>query len=130
MTNKESLKYLNSIVGDGSSGFVLTPIKTEVLQKAITALERVDKYEWHDLRKNPNDLPVNEDDSVMYECVLENHVHDASYPAFYFCEEIKAFGYPNSQYAVDNGANDFETIDDMEYEKVIAWREIEPFEEE
>lgn len=87
-----------------------------------------EKYRWHELRKAPNDLPKPEDDSVMFECVLENHIHDAHYPAFYFNEELREFGYYNSAYAVRNGADEFETIEDMGYEKVIAWREIKYYE--
>lgn len=90
-----------------------------------------EKYRWHDLLKDPEDLPHPEDTSVMYECVLENHIDDASYPAFYFDDEYtKQFGYYNSAYAVRNGADEFETIEDMQYEKVIAWREIEHFKRE
>lgn len=91
-------------------------------------LERA-KYGWHDLRKDPNDLPKPLDNSIMYDCVLENHIYDASYPSFYFDDDTKQFGEWNSGYAIANGANEFITVDELGYEKVIAWKEIEPFEE-
>lgn len=40
MTNEETLKYLKYCVGDGSIGFIFQPIKTEVLENAINALEK------------------------------------------------------------------------------------------
>ena len=30
---------------------------TVAFEEAIEALEKADKYRWHDLRKNPDDLP-------------------------------------------------------------------------
>ncbi len=100
----------------------------DFMQTAVKALEKSFVYRWHDLRKNPDDLPTDED--VMYECVLENHIYDASYPAFYFDTYRKSFGYQNNVYSIANGADDFVTLEELEYERVIAWREIEPFEEE
>ena len=39
MTEKEALKYLECIVGDGSMDFTVGPIWTEVLMTAIDALD-------------------------------------------------------------------------------------------
>ena len=46
-TRMENLVYLYRPLGDG----------LEALFMAIKALEKADKYRWHDLRKNPDDLP-------------------------------------------------------------------------
>lgn len=49
MTNEEKAKmYLECLVGDGSMGFVYAPIKTEILQAAIDALECVNSSAFND----------------------------------------------------------------------------------
>lgn len=49
MTNEEKAKrYLECLVGDGSMEFVYGPIKTEVLQAAIDALECVNSSAFKD----------------------------------------------------------------------------------
>ena len=95
---------------------------------AIKALEKADKYRWHDLRKNPKDLPRNLDKSVMYTCVHENHLYDPEYPAYYFNIEREEFGFWRNVFDdATLGFCVFDTLSDLGYERVIAWREIEPF---
>lgn len=102
-----------------------------VLWDAVTDLENADRYKWHDLRKNPEDLPKGYEDNEWFECVHENHINDPYYPTYQYNEEY-GFGSwedifdPFSLGFVDS---EFNALPDG-YEKVIAWREIEPFEEE
>lgn len=84
------------------------------LEEVREALEKAEKYHWHDLRKNPEDLPRGRN---MCTCFAEGDfvIEDGSvvhgkYPVI--------IPFPFSEY---------------EYRcnfKVVAWREIEPFESE
>lgn len=72
--------------------------------------EQINKYKWHDLRKNPYDLPKYKGVSKPYEVIYDK----------------------NSGASCLHG---FEWWKDNEYWwttswDVIAWREIEPFDEE
>ena len=94
-------------------------------------LEECEKYRWHDLRKDPKDLPTTWEDGRFYECVHENHIHDGYYPSYQYDEEL-GFGILINQYNASTlGFMDCEfcTIEEMGCEIVIAWKEIEPFEE-
>lgn len=98
----------------------------------IEQLEKEKKYRWHDLRKDPDDLPRDLDESVMYTCVHLNHLYDPEYPAYYFNLDTAEFGFWRNIY--DDATLEFvdcvfDTVSDLGYERVIAWREIEPFEE-
>lgn len=78
------------------------------------ALEKAEKYHWHDLRKNPDDIPSGRN---MCTCFVEGDfvIEDGSvvhgkYPVI--------IPFPFSEY-------------EYRYNfKVVAWREIEPFESE
>lgn len=79
----------------------------EVAEMAIEALEKVDKYRWHNLLKDPNDLPpIDERVELIFNVDNQN---------------INQFGLlnVNKEWAV----NGFIT-----HLSVIAWRYIEPFE--
>ena len=77
----------------------------------IDALEKADKYRWHDLRKNPDDLP--EDNGYgKSEYVLVM----IGTPEWYSCEWAY-YSY---------NAKMWSTYD----QNVFAWRYIEPFKEE
>lgn len=72
------------------------------------ALSHEDTYRWHDLRKNPNDLPIYE---KPYWCVIETMgktLYDSKIKREYTV--LKRYQILNLK------------------EFVIAWREIEPFE--
>lgn len=95
------------------------------LEYAKAIVEQHERYGWHDLRKNPNDLPDTERKvDVMAEMLCK---WDGVYRIFPMQMSHKAkimygkpigwgIGYPY----------DF----DFETDEVIAWREIEPFESE
>ena len=51
MTEKEALKILYTAETPDSR-------MEEAIDMAISALEAADKYRWHDLRKDPKDLPT------------------------------------------------------------------------
>lgn len=84
------------------------------LEEVREALEKAEKYHWHDIRKNPDDMPSGRN---MCTCFAEGDfvIEDGSvvhgkYPVI--------IQFPFSEY---------------EYRcnfKVVAWREIEPFESE
>lgn len=93
------------------------------------------KYRWHDLRKDPDDLPDKLEGGTgmeFYETVQENHEHDEVRASYQFEEEI-GWGWWSDIYdPVTLGFVDteFHELEEEGYEKVIAWREIEPFESE
>ena len=84
----------------------------EAIEMAVDALEKADKYKWHDLRKNPDDLPEG------FECGYES-------------EYVRAMiGTPEwnswEQAYYHHDKKMWSTYD----QSVFAWRYIEPFEEE
>ena len=85
---------------------------TVAFEEAIKALEKADKYRWHDLRKNPDDFPEAVGGGYESEYVLVmigipewNHWEWA-----YYHHDKKLW----STYE----------------QNVFAWRYVEPFEEE
>ena len=78
------------------------------------ALEKAEKYHWHDLRKNPDDIPSGRNMCTCFaegDFVIEDgSVAHGKYPVI--------IPFPFSEY-------------EYRYNfKVVAWREIEPFESE
>ena len=79
---------------------------------AIKALEKADKYRWHDLRKNPDDLP---------------EAIGGSYVSEYVLVMIGTPGWNNYEWAYyKHNHKEWSTYE----QNVFAWRYIEPFEEE
>lgn len=79
MTPEESKKYLEIIVGDWSMEFVIGPIRTEVLKKAIDALEK-------QVQKKP--LPASDiDEEYLFgkESVCPNCRHMVVPYSGYYC---------------------------------------------
>ena len=75
------------------------------------ALEKADKYRWHDLRKNPDDLPEADGNSESdYVLVMIGTPEWNSWEQAYYKHDKKLWS----------------TYD----QNVFAWRYIEPFEEE
>lgn len=86
MKPEEAKKYLKNFVGDGSMEFVIGPIRTEVLKKAIDALEK-------QIPKKPlkiHDVGENGRPYHAYACCNCGDVFDVSYD---FC--------PNCGQAID-----------------------------
>ena len=112
MTNKEKLAYelikssLRNDLIDIESFF-----PREVREVCLKALEKADKYRWHDLRKNPDDLP-----------------------------EAIGGGYESDYVLIMIGTSEWNSWEQAYYhhgkrlwstyeQNVFAWRYIEPFEE-
>lgn len=82
------------------------------LNKIVSkALEKADKYKWHDLRKNPDDLPeADGNDESDYVLVMIGTPEWNSWEQAYY----------------HHGKRLWTTYE----QNVFAWRYIEPFEEE
>lgn len=113
MTNEEAIKVLRTVKPE-AQGYcnggieLLNNYGGIVVEKAIVALKNADKYRWHDLRKNPNDLP---EKSGLYwvHGIWERGKHVEG----------------ESEYHVDDGC--FIASQDI---NIIAWKRVEQFEEE
>lgn len=82
------------------------------LNKIVSkALEKADKYKWHDLRKNPDDLPeADGNDESDYVLVMIGTPEWNSWEQAYY----------------HHGKRLWSTYE----QNVFAWRYVEPFEEE
>ena len=109
MTNKEAIETIKMAIEEVVWTY---PIDyTVAFEEAIRELLKADKYRWHDLRKNPDDLPrvVNGNGESEYVLVKTG--------CFEWCDmEMAYYSYAKRQWSIDN--------------YVLAWRYIEPFEEE
>ena len=127
MTNEEAIKMFRAIimaeidrlphhydeeVGEDVYDDISRVDELLQLNKIVSkALKKADKYRWHDLRKNPNDLPEADE---------------------YGCSEyvLVMTGTPewdNHEWAYYNHNTRMWSIYEQD---VFAWRYIEPFEEE
>ena len=102
MTNKEAIEIFKTVS-------IVEILKLNKI--VIDALEKADKYRWHDLRNNPDDLPE-ADEYGKSKYVLVR----LGTPAWYSCE----WAYYNHNAKVWS----------LYEQNVFAWRYIEPFEEE
>lgn len=91
------------------------------MDMASEALEKQEKYKWHDLRKNPDDLPEKQPKLTMSKPVIVwmgdsywNHLMQDYYD------------YSNHEWALSSlyEIHDWSLIQSNE---VIAWKYIEPF---
>ena len=120
MTNKEAIVHIEHIRpkkckmvnGKLQGGFPDHDSDTgKAIDKAIEALEKADKYRWHDLRKNPDDLPEDKEKRKSeYVLVM------IGTPEWYSCE----WAY------YSHNAKMWSTYD----QNIFAWLYIEPFKEE
>ena len=107
MTNKEAKTIMENLI------YLYRPIgdSLKAWHMAIKALEKADKYRWHDLRKNPDDLPE------------DNGYGESDYV-------LVMIGTPEwnrwEQAYYHHGKRLWSTYE----QNVFAWRYIEPFEEE
>ena len=110
MTNKEAIEQLKERLAITDYRQQI-PEYYEAIEMAVDALEKADKYRWHDLMKNPDDLPrvTNEYGESDYVLVKTG--------CFEWCDMERAYySYAKKQWSIDN--------------YVFAWQYIEPFEEE
>ena len=86
-------------------------ISEKAIKISIEALEKADKYRWHDLRKNPDDLPEADGNSESdYVLVMIGTPEWNSWEQAYY----------------HHGKRLWSTYE----QNVFAWRYIEPFEGE
>ena len=97
------------------------------LEEVGEALEKAEKYHWHNLRKNPEDLPEPEVEcEVVVERTYSNYrmneharMIELNDGIYWYAEHYGVVHHP--KYKMGYGGD--HTIE------VVAWREIEPFEE-
>ena len=108
---EQAVKLLEMLSSDEFQQFTSSEFD-DAIYTAIEALEKADKYKWHDLRKNPNDLPEAIGDGYESDYVLV------------------MIGTPEwnswEQAYYHHGKRLWSTYE----QNVFAWRYIEPFEEE
>lgn len=107
---EQAIKVLKILYSDKFQQFTSSEFD-DAIYVAIEALEKADKYRWHDLRKNPDDLPEaignSESDYVL---VMIGTPEWNSWEQAYYKHDKRMW----STYE----------------QNVFAWRYIEPFEEE
>ena len=121
MTNEEAIMLLNPSTRilalaeiEYYNGFrgkdAYIKAKEDACILAVEALEKAEKYRWHDLRKNPDDLP----EADEYGC-SEYVLVMTGTPEWYSCEWAY-YHHDKKLWSI--------------YEQdVFAWRYIEPFKE-
>lgn len=121
------------------------------IEEAIEVLKRAEKYKWHDLRKDPDDLPdIEHEIEVAYTTPYTNgsvKTARAVYEDGSITQPESAFDW--GEYVGNDGECDYseekdeymipvgwfeshwygEECHEMYDANVIAWREIEPFKE-
>ena len=110
MTNKEAIEQFKERLAI-TDYRQQTPEYYEAIEMAVEALEKADKYRWHDLRKNPDDLPEADENSESdYVLVMIGTPEWNSWEQAYY----------------HHGKRLWSTYE----QNVFAWRYIEPFKEE
>ena len=110
MTNKEAIEQLKERLAITDYRQQI-PEYYEAIEMAVEALEKADKYRWHDLKKNPDDLPEADGNSESdYVLVMIGTPEWNSWEQAYY----------------HHGKKLWSTYE----QNVFAWRYIEPFEEE
>lgn len=110
MTNKEAIEQFKERLAITDYRQQI-PEYYEAIEMAVEALEKADKYRWHDLRKNPDDLPEADGNSESdYVLVMIGTPEWNSWEQAYY----------------HHGKRLWSTYE----QNVFAWRYIEPFKEE
>lgn len=100
--------------------------KKEVLNVVEWLFNKNKKYRWHDLRKNPADLPdVEHPERAWFEVVQKDNEEQLIRARMQY-DDNYGFGiYKETSYDVE-----FTTVGEMVLAPVVAWKEIEEFEDE
>lgn len=121
MTNEEAIDVLNNTAWLGTDvGIKVYP----AVKMAVEALEKREKYRWHDLRKNPKDLPKEGERILFCTVCYDNEDEERIWTGNFrngYCDDGCYF--ENDDYEC------FVTIAVYPSSEVLAWRYIEPFEE-
>ena len=108
MTNEEAKTIMDNLI------YLYRPLgnSLKAWHMAIKALEKANKYRWHDLRMNPDDLPeaIGGGDESEYVLVMIGIPEWNHWEWAYYHHDKKLW----STYE----------------QNVFAWRYVEPFEEE
>ena len=108
MTDEEAKTIMDNLI------YLYRPLgnSLKAWHMAIKALEKADKYRWHDLRKNPDDLPeaIGGGDESEYVLVMIGTPEWNSWEQAYY----------------HHGKRMWSTYE----QNVFAWRYVEPFKEE
>lgn len=138
MTTIEKLNLM--LVAPGSTTIIAYTTWLEEI------LEEREKYKWHDLRKDPEDLPANEHEveiayivyagikkttrAIYEDGTMHSEDSDFCYTELdewcEYCEETDDYIIPQGWLETVHFAENMGVVD----REVIAWREIETFEEE
>ena len=106
MTNEDAKTIMDNLI------YLYRPLgnSLKAWHMAIEALEKADKYRWHDLRKNPDDLPeaIGDGYESEYVLVMTGTPEWNSWEQAYY----------------HHGKRLWSTYE----QNVFAWRYIEPFE--
>ena len=125
MTNEEAIMLLNPSTRilalaeiEYYNGFrgkdAYIKAKEDACILAVEALKKADKYRWHDLRKNPDDLP---------------EAIGGGYESEYVLVMIGTPEWNNHEWAYYNHNTRMWSTPFYE-QNVFAWRYVEPFKEE
>ena len=124
MTNEEAIMLLNPSTRilalaeiEYYNGFrgkdAYIKAKEDACILAVEALEKADKYKWHDLRKNPDDLPeADEYGCSEYVLVMTGTPEWDNHEWAYYNHNTRMWSTPFYE------------------QNVFAWRYVEPFKEE
>ena len=124
MTNEEAIMLLNPSTRilalaeiEYYNGFrgkdAYIKAKEDACILAVEALEKADRYKWHDLRKNPDDLPeADEYGCSEYVLAMTGTPEWDNHEWAYYNHNTKMWSTPFCE------------------QNVFAWRYIEPFKEE
>lgn len=141
--NMTKTKYHHGMVqmgnlNDDEANFYFEEAKSyKQLAKWLEELKELrkykEKYRWHDLRDNPNDLPdANYPSNTWFEVVQKDNEEELPRAAMQY-DDVLGFGFyhdifdPVSLGYVDT---EFTTAEEEGLAEVVAWREIEEFESE
>lgn len=125
MTNEKALNTFETLLRYGyiPTNEVENKMCIQAICEGIKALTNTNKYRWHDLRKNPDDYPPDNDD--VYVKAKMYCEWDKQYRIFVIQMSYKRkimYGKPIGWSYSYPYTFEFET------DEVIAWRYIEPFE--
>lgn len=84
------------------------------IEEITEVLEKVDKYRWHDLTENPDDLPRQYGSTIFSVDVLIATEVNKDFSTIAYIDLGEKVWYPSSN--------------DISCDNVIAWKYIEPFE--
>lgn len=86
----------------------------ETIKEITEVLEKVDKYKWHDLRENPDDLPRQYGKTRFSVDILVATKTDKDFSAIAYIDLVNRVWRSG--------------IHNSEYPGVIAWKYVDPFE--